>query len=216
MGPMEKLKDIWNKKFSQHKTKIEISDNAVVVSWSDDSGSKRYVSIEVNNPKWFEAKDPLPLIDNARSPDFKKKEGEELVAALLAAEKKNPSGITVEVTRSKTNGRFGGAFLNDGADGEPARQSFYRGRLETVERYKDDQLNDGANGEAAFQYGQFGKTLEGVGYYTKGKETRWQTGKEAAEEAGGGEILIGECGRKCDGIQPQPPKQDRGMAPVYT
>lgn len=82
------------------------------------------------------------FIAAAQQPNIRDKEGEELVAALLAHAKGAISGVF----------RYKDDKQNDGPNGEPATQKFNdSGMLIVVARYKDDKFNDGPNGEAAFQ-----------------------------------------------------------------
>lgn len=78
----------------------------------------------------------------AHDPALREKEGEALVAALLARSK----GEISEVNRYR-DGKF-----NDGANGEAACQKFNdKGTLIEAIRCRDGKANDGANGEAAYQ-----------------------------------------------------------------
>jgi hypothetical protein len=91
----------------------------------------------------------------AQQQDIIIKEGEELIAALLAYAK----GSITSIERTK-DGR-----LNDGINGEPAIQKF-DSTLKTVylRRYKDGRLNDGINGEPAIQDYSDGRPTVAMSY----------------------------------------------------
>jgi hypothetical protein len=78
----------------------------------------------------------------AQQPDILNKEGEELVAAIVAQAKNTVSSVE----------RYKNGQRNNGANGEPAIQTFNDVlKLTYIRLYQDGKLTDGANGEPAIQ-----------------------------------------------------------------
>jgi hypothetical protein len=78
----------------------------------------------------------------AQQPDILNKEGEELVAAILAQ-------VKGAISRAE---RYKNGQANNGVNGEPAIQTFNDVlKLTYVRLYQDGKLNDGPHGEPAIQ-----------------------------------------------------------------
>lgn len=129
----------------------------------------------------------------------KRREGEELVAALLAAARDRISRVersrngklndgpngepAVEKFYAETgvlkNVRYKDGQRNDGAYGEPAIQILNAGLLISVQRFKDDNRNDGPNGEPAMQHFNAAGMLTNVGYWKNGVHNDGANGEPA-------------------------------------
>ena len=100
-----------------------------------------------------------------------KAESEELVAAILQA----VPGKISKVERYKEG------KLNDGANGEPARQRFAsNGSLLRATHYKNGKRNNGLNGEPAVQW--FGPKSSGKVYCEDGKRQDGPDGEPAVQK----------------------------------
>jgi hypothetical protein len=107
----------------------------------------------------------------AQQQDILLKEGEDLVAALLAHAK----GAISSVERYKNGQR------NDGVNGEPAIQKFHDNlKLVYVRLYQDGKLNDGVNGEPAIQDYSDGR-FSFAASYKDGREVKSLSGEEKAK-----------------------------------
>lgn len=123
-----------------------MAETEAVIEYKTDAGAFKVVLTATSADVFMQA---------AQQPDIIIKEGEALIAALLAHAK----GAISSVERTK-DGK-----LNDGINGEPAIQKFDN-TLKTVylRRYTDGKLNDGINGEPAIQDFSDGRPTVAMSY----------------------------------------------------
>ncbi|MCE9507960.1 MAG: hypothetical protein K8R48_06580 [Alphaproteobacteria bacterium] len=123
-----------------------MAETEAVIEYKTDAGAFKVVLTATSADVFMQA---------AQQQDIIIKEGEALIAALLAHAK----GAISSVERFK-NGRF-----NDGLNGEPAIQKFDSMlKLTYIRRYTDGKLNDGLNGEPAIQDFSDGRMTIAVSY----------------------------------------------------